>query len=323
MLQGSYVLRLSAWGVSAALIIALLSGLVLFALLTRRLRHLSFAMQAFFRESAAMQTPIVDASSTTGDEVDRLEQHFEAMAQRIREQMDALRRDHAQRRELIANVSHDLRTPLATLHGYLETLLMKGDGLSEQERGHYLEIAVANSQQLAKLVDELFELAKLDAYESPLHTEPFSVGELVQDVLPKYQLMAERKGIALDVQFDPALPFVRGDIGMIQRALDNLIENAIRHTPDGGRIAVTLTPEHDRVKVSVHDNGCGIPAEELPHIFDRFYRLQKSREEGAGHAGLGLAIAKRIVELHGAVIHAESQLDVGTTFSFDLPAFPS
>ena len=320
MLRGSYILRIGAWGIGASLLAALAAGLLLFALLTRRLRRLSGAIQSFsdgHYDDASARYAVGDGR---GDEIDRLGHHFNVMADRIQSQLEVLRQNDTQRRELVANVSHDLRTPLASLHGYLETLLIKGNELSEEERKRYLEIAASHSEQLAKLVEELFELAKLDACAQPLHSEVFSLGELLQDVAVKSQLLAERKGVRIETDIQRDLPFVRGDIGMIQRVLDNLIENAVRHTPGGGRIIVAAHEQSGRIGVRVTDTGCGIPPSELPHIFDRFYRLQKSRIEGSGNAGLGLAIAKRILELHGSRIAADSEPDVGTTIRFDLPA---
>lgn len=320
MLRGSYILRLTAGGLGASLVVALLAGLVLFALLTRRLRRLTHAIQAFgsgnYRDVAA-RYPL---HSDRGDEIDELGRHFNAMADRIGEQFSELQRNDAQRRELVANVSHDLRTPLASLHGYLETLLMKGENIGPEERRRYLQIASGHSEHLAKLVEELFELAKLDSYDAVLHSEAFSLSELAQDAVIKYQLMAKRRGVTLSAGLGEGAPFAQGDIGLMQRVLDNLIENAIRHTPAGGQVIVSVTPSGDHVRLEVRDTGCGIAPEEIPHIFDRFYRLQKSRATGGGHAGLGLAIARRILELHGSDIATHSELNVGTTFSFELPA---
>jgi len=254
------------------------------------------------------------------DEVESLGESFNLMADRIDAQVAELKNNDAKRRELIANVSHDLRTPLTSLHGYLETLLLKEHELNEEERKEYVQIAANHSKRLGQLIAELFELAKLDSVETLLNVEPFSLGELVQDVVYKFKLAAEEKGISLKANFGFELPFAYGDIGLMQRVLDNLVENALRYTPKGGEIAVTLTPGQGNIVVSITDTGCGIPNEELNHIFDRFYRLQKSRQEGELNSGLGLAIAKRIVNLHGGQISAESKLDKGTTFTFIMPA---
>jgi signal transduction histidine kinase len=167
-------------------------------------------------------------------------------------------------------------------------------------------------------VAELFELAKLDAKETQPQREPFAPAELVQDVLQKYQLRAARQGIRL--LMDPAenLPLVHADIALIERVLENLLDNAIGHTPPAGTVRVSLRRDGDRVAVTVADTGCGIPAADLPRVFDRFYQAD-NRHRGGTHAGLGLAIVKRILELHGGAIRVASVLGEGTTFVFSLP----
>ena len=223
------------------------------------------------------------------------------------------------RRDLIANVSHDLRTPLAALHGYLETLLVKGTSLSPEQRNGYLETAVRQSERLGILIEELFELVKLDFKSFELHPEPVQLGELAQDVVQKFSLLAEGKRVALQADIGPGLPSVHADIGLMERVLENLIDNALRHTPAGGSVSVAVRPDGERVQVRVADTGSGIPAAEIPHIFERFYRVDKSRAARTGGAGLGLAIVKRIMDLHAARIEVESTPLEGAAFSFALP----
>jgi PAS domain S-box-containing protein len=248
---------------------------------------------------------------------------------------DALRRAHAEiaelnkrleaenvylRRDLIANVSHDLRTPLAALHGYLETLLVKGAGLTSEQRAGYLETAVRQSERLGTLIGELFELVKLDFRGFEIHPEPVQLGELAQDVLQKFGLLAEAKQVALKAEIGPGLPSVHADMGLMERVLENLIDNALRHTPAGGVVSVAVSPSGAQVRVRVADTGSGIPAAEIPRIFERFYRVDKSRARGTGGAGLGLAIVKRIMDLHAAGVEVESVPLKGAAFSFSLPA---
>jgi len=317
--KDSYILKFAMFLLVAALFVALLAGLGSFSYVTRRLRRLSGIMQDFSRnpDSGATRFVVVDGSK---DEINLLGASFNEMADRIDQQVESLKQNDAQRRELIANVSHDLRTPLTSLHGYLETLLLKDDTLSAEEKRQYLEIANARSKQLNELISELFELAKLDSCTTLMNVEAFSLAELVQDVVMKFQLQADNRGIKLRTQFGANLPNAYGDIGLMQRVLDNLIENALRHTPEGGQVSIMLDANPDKLIVKVADNGCGIPPSELPHIFDRFYRMEKNREN-VEHAGLGLAIAKRILDLHGSVIHADSVLQRGTTFEFYVPAY--
>jgi len=322
MLQGSYILRLSSWAVAGGLIFAFLAGLLLFKLLTQRLKRLDTAMENFTRRDFSGPLDFeAPSDGRMGDEIHRLGGTFRRMAERIFQQLNNLKQTDALRRELVANVSHDLRTPLASLHGYLETLLLKDGTLTPEEHRNYLEIAAKHSERLGKLVSELFELAKLDSHETKPHAEPFPLVELVQDVVQKFQLIAEKKKIRLRAELRSDLPFISADIGLIERVFENLIENALRYTQEGGSITVILIPETDWIKVQVTDTGCGIPEEELPYIFDRFYRVEKQeRSEGAG---LGLAIAKRILELHGSKIEAGSILHNGTTFTFRLPIHKS
>jgi len=227
------------------------------------------------------------------------------------------------RRELIANVSHDLRSPLASIRGYLETLLLKGDTLPPDKRHAYLQIAARQSEHLGTLISELFELAKLDYKGYQINPEPVQLGELAQDVLQKFQLAAEKKEIALQIEAHSNIGFVHADIGLIERALENLLENALKHTPPGGSVSLAVRRRDARVAVQVSDTGSGIPQDALSHIFERFYQVDRSKMLDAGGAGLGLAIVKRILDLHHSEIRVESAMAEGTMFSFALPAMTS
>jgi two-component system OmpR family sensor kinase len=318
MLGDSYILDSTLLVLLVALAAALVGGLLVFGLQTRRLRTLGSVMQRY-----AQQGGDADAANrypgTGDDEVDVLGRQFNAMADRISTQIRELRQMDDLRRELVANVSHDLRTPLTTLRGYLETLQLKRAELSPQEQQEYLQTALGHSRRLAHMVEELFELARLDSCKSVVYAEPFSMGELVQDVTQKFQLRAQDKSIRLEAHLNPQAPPVHGDIAMMQRVLENLLENGLRHTPAGGRIDVGVDVESGNVAVQVSDTGCGIPAEDVPRIFERFYQQDKNRSRSHS-AGLGLAIVKRILELHGSVISVSSELAQGTTFSFCIPA---
>ena len=313
-LLGSYVMKMNTTLAVAAVLFALLAGLLLFALLTRRLRRLAVSMEGFERTGFTGPLPPVGRG---GDEIDRLALSFRAMAGRIEAQMQQLQQTDSLRRELVANVSHDLRTPLASLQGYLETLRLRAGSLSEADGKRYIDIALKHCRHLSQLVSELFDLARLDADEVRPALEPFALQELVQDVVQKFELPARQRNIELQAQYSEALPFVVGDIALIERVLDNLLENALRHTPAGGAVTLTLAPVAEAVAVRIADTGQGIAEKDLPHIFDRFYKSAQARTEGAG---LGLAIARRILELHGSVIRADSAPGSGTAFAFDLPA---
>lgn len=318
MLGGRRLLEIASELIIGAIAFSLLAALVVFNLLTRRLRLLAAAMDAF-RPDGYSRPIHLPSANPQGDEIDRLSAAFQEMSQRIASQLDQLKRNDDQRRELLANVSHDLRTPLASMQGYLETLLLRHGTLSPEETRNYLEVAAKHSERLGKLVRDLFELTKLEAKEVRLDEEDFPLIELVQDVVQKFQLNAEKRGLRLEHHWSDAVPAVRADIGLIERVLENLIENAMRHTPPNGIVRVIVTASGDRVALSVSDTGHGIPREELSNIFERYYRVDRGESGSEGSTGLGLAISRRIVELHGSRLQVDSTVGAGTTFGFDLP----
>ena len=316
-IRESYFLRMSGWAVAGSLLFGLLAGLLIFHLLTRRLRRLAWLMDSFRISNLSAYVPYGDTAQRAPDEIDRLGTTFDQMAERIINQLDELKSQDTLRRELVAQVSHDLRTPLASLHGYLETLQLKAATLSDEERREYLSIALRHSERLTRLVMDLFELAKLDATRTPPRCEPFSAAELVQDVVQKFQLRAQQRGITLDMDISGDLPRVAAEIGLIERVLENLIENALEHTPDGGQVLVNLRQDGERLLITVNDSGHGIAAADLPRVFDRFYQAG-NEHRGKGHAGLGLAIAKQILDLHHQSIEVHSAPGNGASFTFSL-----
>jgi signal transduction histidine kinase len=323
MIQTSHVLRLGLGASLAALIFVLASGLLLFALITRRVRRLGAAVEQFkdsgFAAPLGLDPP---TPRQDGDEIDRLGATFGKMAERMSQQLAELRRTDGLRRELVANVSHDLRTPITSLRGYLETLSVKVDSLTEAERREYLEIALAHSERLAELVSELFELARLESCTTRLEVEPFALAELVQDSVQQFRLEAEEKKIRLSADLPEASHRVRADVGLIARVLDNLLDNAMRYTPSGGRVTVGLREQEEKLRVWIEDSGPGIPPEHLPHLFDRFFRRPAGERVDHGGIGLGLAIARRALELHGSTLEVESQPGRGSCFAFELAAEP-
>jgi signal transduction histidine kinase len=322
VLQRSLIMKWSASAVFTALAFAFIAGLLLFFFLMRKLRVLSLAMQEFKDNNLSQTDTISNSVSKPQDEIETMASTFQEMAQRIHSQMQHLQEMESLRRELVANVSHDLRTPLASLSGFLETLQLKSTDLSEAEKQNYLKIAWDNAQRLTALVEELFELAKLDANEIQPQREQFSPAELAFDISHQFYLRAREKNIDFEVVADASVPQISADVGMIERVLENLIDNSFKYTPEQGQIRLQLSALQGHVEISVSDNGCGIAAEELPHILKRFYRkIDKQDSSGAQPGlGLGLAIASRIVEMHGSQLTVESELSRGTVFSFALPA---
>ncbi len=312
-IKEQFLTSTAAKGLVVALVFTGVLGLLLFFFMTRRLRRVT-AVVTGFRDGQYEQR-LKDHSQ---DEFGRLATAFNRMADTIVRNLDDLKQSDDLRRELVANVSHDLRTPLSNIQGYLETVLMKRETLSPDEFKHYLQISLQNTQYLNRLVAELFELSKLNAIHAEPAREPFSIAELTQDVILKFKSAAEAQGVEVDCHFDAALPLVSGDIGLIERALSNLIDNAIRYADKDARVTVELTPFDRYVRIKVSDSGPGIAQEDVPHIFLPYYRGKRTTTQRKPGTGLGLAITKRILELHNSDIHVDSALNQGTTFYFDL-----
>ncbi len=317
-IRGSYVRKISLGAIIAIVVTGFLVSLLVVGLLTRRLSVLTRSMQRFTASGFDPDFKL-DAGHTgtpTGDEIGQLSTAFRVMADKIQEQFESLKETDRLRRELISNVSHDLRTPLASMHGYVDTLLIKNDTLSEGERKHYLEITRRHTLRLGQLVGDLFELSKLDSASITPNLETFSLAELLQDVTQDFELEANKAGITMKIEAvrDPAI--VYADIGLMQRVLENLIRNALKFTPRDGRITISIDPKPDHVSVAVSDTGCGISDQDLEHIFDRFYHADQSGTSDS--TGLGLAIVKRILDLHDSRITVQSSPDQGTRFEFEL-----
>jgi len=291
--------------------------LVFFFFVTKRLHRVTRTVRDFERGDYNQRLSV-----DSDDEVSELAAAFNRMADTIQKNIRDLEKNAILRRELIANISHDLRSPLASIQGYIETVLMKDDQLMPEERKSYLVTILKNVTNLNQLVHELFDLSKFDAKQTQPHFEPFSIADLTQDVALKFQPIAEDKGIHLLTKLPVNLPFVYGDIGMIERVLSNLIDNALRYTKAEGKVTIQLEKKEDAVCINVSDTGAGIPEEDLPYVFERFYRVEKSRtRNSADGSGLGLAIAKKIIEAHNSTIRVQSKLNGGTVFSFNLKIY--
>ena len=320
MLQGSYILRLSIWAVAGGLLFALLAALLLFSRMTRPLRQLAVHMEDFRKGGFAEPPHLPDGlRDLSGDEIARISAIFVQMADRIADQIKGLKEADRLRREFIANIAHDLRTPLTSLQAYLETLLMKLGRITDDEQRNYLATAVKHSERLGKLVEALFELAKLDSPDGQVHLESFSLDELIQDILQKFRLAADHRRVSLHMDIANNIPHVQADIGLVERVFENLIENALRYTPAGGAIHIQAEHDKERVIVRVSDTGVGIAQDSIPHLFDRYYRSDRSRKDPNAGSGLGLIITKRILELHGSDLAVSSVVSGGTTFVFSLP----
>ncbi|MCB0080958.1 MAG: HAMP domain-containing histidine kinase [Caldilineaceae bacterium] len=253
------------------------------------------------------------------DEVTELAVAFNEMADQLETAAQRRRELEQLRRNLIAWVGHDLRTPLASVQAMVEAL---ADGMVDdpatQER--YLRTAKRDIHALSLLIDNLFEMAQIDAGGLPLDRQRNSLRDLLSDTLESFQTLAAEKGVNLHGEVAPGIDPVWMDARLIGRVLTNLLGNAIRHTPDGGHVYLSARPvDEHRVAVAVRDTGVGISQADLPHIFEQFYRGEKSRSRATGGAGLGLAITKSFVEAHGGDIGVTSNPGQGTEFTFVLP----
>jgi len=321
MARSGHFIEMSAWAVLISLAFGMFAGLAVFRLLTRRLTRLRSLVEQFENAGMSRQPHPTwqQQRPAMRDEIDYLGVTFDRMAQRIASQIEQMQEKDALRRRLIAQVSHDLRTPLASMQGYVESLRMKRAALSDDEQVRFLDIALEEGRRLSRLVDELFELAALEAREKKPQREPFALAELVHDVAHKHAPEAEKKRITLTVSASPSLPLVYGDVGMTERVLDNLISNAIRFSPEGGAVELAMSLQDGYLQVCVSDSGPGIPEQDLPHLFEPFYRGDAG--SASGHAGLGLAIARRIMTLQGGTIGAACRPAVGAAFTIRLPVY--
>lgn len=320
LIQSHTFLRQSGWALLISLGCGLLFGLLLFRLLTRRLQQLSTSM-AQFQPSTSGRTIEVNQTHDQDDEIDRLSHTFKQMSQRIAQQIEQLQQQDTQRRQLIAQISHDLRTPLASIQGYLETLILQDGELTSERRLQFIQIALRQGQQMGQLIESLFELARLDAQEQQPSPEPFVLADLLSDVVHKYHLRAQQQGVTLTITPPVALPFAFGDVALTERVLDNLLENALTYTPTNGTIQLVLATGDGVIKCCIIDSGPGIAPDQLPHIFEPFMRAAPTLQRH-NHAGLGLAIVKRILELQHGSIHVSSSSQ-GSHFCFCLPIAPA
>lgn len=306
--------KLAILMIVVCLTFALMTGLLLFRALTNRLKNLTRSVEDFKERqySEQLRIPPFDRN---GDEIDRLTEVFADMAHRIADQIRNLERvDHA-RRMSISNASHDLRTPLTSMQGYLETLILKGGTLDEEHRLRYLHIAHKHSTRLQTLVSEMYELARLDSPDLIMQPETFPLDELVADVVQKFQLGAHQKSIALKTDVPERSCFVLADVAMLERVFENLLGNSLRHTAVGGQITISLNIVVDKISVVVDDDGEGISPEIAEHVFERHVAGQHQNQR----SGLGLAIVKRILELHQSDISLNTNEGRGTRIGFYLP----
>lgn len=292
-------------GVLGAAFVAVVASFLLTRTLTRPLRELTAVAETIAQGKLGEQVPV-----RSKDEVGNLAVAFNQMSHDLAEA-------NRLRRQMTADIAHDLRTPLTVLGGYLESMR---EGLLKPTPKR-LELMYTEVGNMERLIRDLRTLSQADAGELTLNLQTVNPGEIVERVAKAYEFQAEQKDVVLATALPESLPLVKLDTEQMTRVLGNLISNALRYTPQNGRIALSATAVSKSVKLQVRDNGTGIEPKHLPYIFHRFYRIDKSRQSEHGESGLGLAIVKSIVEAHGGQVSAHSDgLERGTTFTIMLPA---
>ncbi|HEX5169083.1 MAG TPA: HAMP domain-containing sensor histidine kinase [Cyclobacteriaceae bacterium] len=308
-LRESYLLKIGTQSFLLTMIAALIIGLLILRLLMKSLRDIIGTVKQFSEGNLKPRIPI----RSTG-ELAELSVTVNTMADTILRNIEELKEVDKLRRDLIANISHDIRTPISIIHGYIETLIMKQDSLDPQKQQEYLQTILKSTDRLKRLMADLFELSKLESRQIKPRMEPFFMFDLLQDMTRKYKLLAQERNIELETDLSSKMPVVCADIALIERVLQNLIDNALNYTPENGKVKVTMAEHNRLINISVRNTGPGIASEELPRIFDRYYKIENAKSG----TGLGLAIVKNILEIHQTDIQVQSE-NQGTTFSFNLP----
>jgi signal transduction histidine kinase len=295
--------RFFVWGGLLAVAIALLLTFVLSRHILAPVKALTQAARRLGKGDFSQRVHVRDKG-----EVGELAQSFNSMA-------SDLERTEQLRRNMVADAAHELRTPLSNIRGYLEAIR---DGIKKPD-SETIRSLDEEASSLSRLVDDLQELSLADAGELKLSCRKGNISKLIDEAVAALQPQAAAKGLMLTVSLPKKLPLVNIDSHRIKQVLRNLLENAVAHTNRGGSVTVEAWQQGSQIKVSVVDTGEGIPAKDLPNIFERFYRVDKSRTRATGGSGLGLTIAKRLVEAHGGRIEVQSKLRKGSRFTFTLP----
>ncbi len=300
--------------VAAALLVGgtALAAASIFGPARRRLRHLEDATRRLGAGDLSARAP-----ESGGDEVAALAQSFNRMASDLARRADEIAEVDRARRRLLADVSHELTTPLTAIRGYVETLGMPGLALDVETRARYVQIIDAEVHRLERIIQDLLDLARLEEGGASLQIEDVPVEQLFGRVAARHERESVEKQVTIETSIAPGAEIVAADALRLEQALQNLAANALRHTPPRGRVELRADLDDAAIVLTVRDTGAGIPPEHLPSIFDRFYKVGASR---GGGSGLGLSIVKAIVERHGGRITVASEPGRGTTFRIVLPA---
>lgn len=300
-------------GVALLLVGAATVALLIFGPVKRRLSQLEDAAAGIGAGDTSVRAP-----EHGGDEVAALARSFNRMAADLQARAEALRASDTARRQLLADVSHELMTPLTAMRGYLETLTMPELALTEPTRERYLHILDEETRRLEHIIGDLLDLARLEGGGSAMRSEHVDVAGLFERVAARHERELNERRIRLLRRVDDDAKHLRGDPDRLEQAVQNLAANALRHTPDGGEIQLRASASNSTVRLAIRDSGPGIDPQHLPLIFDRFYKVDAARTASGG-SGLGLSIVKAIVERHGGSIRASNQPEGGALFEIDLP----
>jgi len=294
----------------SAIIMAVIASIMISRQVVAPVRAMMSASQRIAEGHYDERVPIAgDVSQREQDELGLLSLRFNQMAERLDQTEDI-------RRQLIADVTHELRTPLTTIRGYTEGLM---DGILPANVETYSQIN-SEAERLQRLADDLQELSRVEAGAYTIHPVTTSVNSLIELTIERLRHQFQEKGVSISTLLSPRMPPIQIDEDRINQVLLNLVGNALQYTQTGGRIVIRTIIQSGEVQVAVIDTGIGIPPEHLPHIFTRFYRVDKSRSRSGGGTGIGLTIARHLVEAHGGRIWVESAgSNKGSTFTFTLP----
>ena len=315
LLFGSYILRLGVRSMIIALLAATIIGFFAIGIIIRNLRKIIMVIRDFQKGDLRARIKLKSKG-----ELQEFAQSFNDMADTIVTNIDEIKRMDNMRRDLVANVSHDLRTPLSIISGYAETILIKDDKISPEERKKYLSTILSSTGRLQSLVEELFELSQLEAKETKPEKESFSLAELLQDVHQKNIIIAQRKNISLNLDIEDNLPLIFADIRMMEKVFQNLLDNALKFTPDSGKIEIRLKRNsQDNIMAVISDNGPGIEKDQIQYIFDRYHQIKRVSTGSSQGTGLGLTIVKKLLDIQGMTIDVESEFTKGTSFKITIP----
>jgi len=312
-LLGRFAPMLALVAAGVLIVGTIATSALIFGPARRRLRALETAARRLGSGDLAVRAP-----DRGGDEIAAVASAFNAMAADLSARADALTASDRVRRQLLADVSHELTTPVTAMRGYLETLTMPELTLDDETRTRYLAIISDETNRLERLIGDLLDLARLEGGGGTLTLDRVAVADLFGRVAARHERACQAAGVTIATSIEPGAEIIVGDRDRLEQAIQNLAANAMRYAPQGTAITLDARPRENGVAIAVADHGPGIPAEHLPHIFDRFYKADASREGVSGGSGLGLSIVKAIVERHGGTISAASRPG-RTAFELVLP----